>query len=221
MRIRGIKMRSDYLEFFKSDNTVIETPRLRLRKMSRRDKNDMYEYASRDSVTKYLLWRTHPDIEHTKRYLDYITTLYKSGDFFDFAVEYRENSKMIGTCGFASIDAANNSAEVGYVLSPDYWGQGIATEALTALLRFAFCDMKLNRVEARYMTENIASRRVMEKCGMTFEGVMRKKLLVKGSYRDIGVCSILSEEYFANNREGTALSKISGNFLGIRWIKKK
>lgn len=214
-------MKIDYLHFFKSDNTVIETPRLRLRRMARRDKSDMYEYASRDIVTRYLLWRTHPDIEHTKRYLDYITTLYKSGEFFDFAIEYRENSKMIGTCGFAAIDEANNSAEVGYVLSPDYWGKGIATEALTAILRFAFCDIGLNRVEARYMTENIASRRVMEKCGMTFEGVYRKKLFVKGAYRDIGVCSILAEEYFKNNKEGTALAKISGNFLGIRRIIRK
>jgi len=214
-------MRIDYLNFFKTDDTVIETPRLRIRRMAKRDKNDMYEYASRDIVTKYLLWRTHSDVEHTKRYIDYVTTLYRSGEFFDFAIEYRENSKMIGTCGFAAIDEANNAAEVGYVLSPDYWGRGIATEALTAILRFAFCDIGFNRVEARYMVENTASRRVMEKCGMTFEGVYRKKLFVKGSYRDIGVCSILSDEYFAKNREGTALSKIQGTFFGIRRIRGK
>ena len=214
-------MRSDYLEFFKTDNTVIETPRLRIRRMAKRDRNDMYEYASRDIVTRYLLWRTHPDDEHTKRYIDYVVSLYKSGQFFDFAIEYRENSKMIGTCGFAAIDEANNSAEIGYVLSPDYWGKGIATEAVTAILRFAFCDIGFNRVEAHYMVENTASRKVMEKCGMTFEGIYRKKLFVKGSYRDIGVCSILSEEYFAKNREGTALSKVLGNFLGMRRIYRK
>lgn len=211
-------MRSDYLKFYKTDNTVMETPRLRLRRMSRRDVRDMYEYASIPDVSKYLLWRAHQSQEHTKRYIDYVVSLYRSGEFFDFAVEYRENGKMIGTCGFAAIDEKNDCAEVGYVLSPDYWGKGIASEALNAMLRFGFCDLEINRIEARYMTENTASRRVMEKCGMTFEGIFRKKLLVKEIYRDIGICSILAEDYFSKNERASALTHTNGRFLGVRHV---
>lgn len=212
-------MRKDYLNYFKN-NTVIETPRLILRRMSVRDRNDMYEYASRDEVTKYLLWRTHKTPEHTKRYLEYVVSLYRSGQFFDFAIEYRKNSKMIGTCGFASIDENNRCAEVGYVISPDYKGKGIASEALDAMLRFGFCDIGLNRIEARYMTENIASRRVMEKCGMTFEGIYKQKLFVKEEYKDIGVCALLASDYFKANELKSAVTRLCGNFLGIKIISK-
>ena len=100
------------------------TPRLTLRRMLVSDTEDMYEYASRDIVTRYLLWRTHPDDEHTKRYIDYVVSLYKSGQFFDFAIEYRENSKMIGTCGFTRFDFHSDVGEIGYVIHPAYHGQG-------------------------------------------------------------------------------------------------
>ena len=213
-------MTDDYLHFFKSDNTVILTERLRIRRMSRRDRSDMYEYARLPEVSEYLLWRPHASEDSTKRYLDYVTSLYRSGDFFDFAIEYRQNGKMIGTCGFAAIDKNNDCAEVGYVLSPEYWGKGIATEALTAMLRFGFCDLGVNRIEARYMTENTASRRVMEKCGMIYEGTYRKKLLVKGQFRDTGVCALLSEDYFAVNEKKSALAATGGRFLGIISVKR-
>ena len=208
-------MINDYTKFFKSDLATLETPRLRLRRMALSDRDDMYEYASRDEVTRYLLWKTHKTSDHTKRYLSYVVGLYKSGGFFDFAIEYKENGKMIGTCGFASLDPANDSGEVGYVLSPDYWGRSIATEALAAMLKFGFCDLELNRIEARYMSGNIASRRVMEKCAMTYEGMQRQKLFVKGEYRDIGICSILASEYFAKNKRESAISQRKARFLGF------
>lgn len=103
---------------------------------------------------------------------------------------------MIGTCGFASIDEKNNAAEVGYVLAPDYWGCGYAPEALHEVLRVGFEVLSFNRIEARYMVGNEKSRRVMEKCGMQFEGVQREALYVKDSYRSIGRCAMLKDEFF-------------------------
>ena len=102
---------------------------------------------------------------------------------------------MIGTCGFTRFDYANNSAEIGYVLNPAYHGQGFATEAVEKVLEFGFDRLCLNRIEGKYMVENKASRRVMEKCSMTFEGVRREGMLIKGRYRNVGVCSILKKEY--------------------------
>jgi len=180
---------------------ILQTPRLTLRRMRSGDCEDMYRYASRSEVTRYLLWEPHPDRAYTARYLRMLSGLYRAGQFYDWGVIDRQSEHLIGTCGFSQIDPANRCAEIGYVLSPDYWGKGIAAEALTALLNFAFCELKMRRVEAKYMVENTASRRVMEKCGMTFEGVLRSKLFVKGLFRDIGVCSILSGEYFASPRE--------------------
>jgi ribosomal-protein-alanine N-acetyltransferase len=101
---------------------------------------------------------------------------------------------MVGTCGFAAIDNENNVGELGYVLNPKLWGLGIAVEAGQAIIGFGFNELGLNRIEAKYIVGNTASRRVMEKLGMKYEGTMRSSMLIKGIYRDIGICSILKSE---------------------------
>ena len=174
---------------------TIETERLILRKMKPSDSRDMYEYSRLPEVTRYLLWEPHTNPSQTLDYLEYLQTRYRVGDFYDWAVVEKSRGKMIGTCGFTSLDFSNNAAEVGYVLNPAFWGKGLAPEALMRVMRFGFMELNVHRIEAKYMVENTRSRRVMEKCGMTFEGVRRSSMYVKGSYRDIGICSILSDEY--------------------------
>lgn len=176
---------------------TLTTERLTLRKMKPSDARDMYEYARLDKVTEYLLWYPHKNIEQTSDYLLYVQASYRAGDFYDWALVDNKTKKMIGTCGFTRLDFNHNLAEVGYVLNPEYWGQGIAVEAVRRVMDFAFMELNVHRVEAKYIVGNDASRRVMEKCGMTFEGIQRSSMYIKGQYRDIGICSILSEEYIA------------------------
>ena len=175
----------------------LETERLILRAMRVCDSADMYDYARRPEVSRYLLWRPHTDVNYTRRYMEYLAGRYRIGAHYEWAMIHKESGRMIGTCGFARIDTANNCAELGYVLHPDYHGQGIVPEAAARVLKFAFGVLGLNRVEARYMVENAPSRRVMDKLGMQFEGVQRAAMLVKGSYRDIAVCAILAKDYRA------------------------
>lgn len=174
---------------------AIETERLLLRRMKISDYTDMYEYSCLDSVTKYLLWNSHPDARYTRDYLAYIQSQYRAGEFYDWAVVHKETNKMIGTCGFARLDFENNSAEIGYVLNPDFWRRGYATEAVKKIIDFGFHTLNLHRIEARYIVGNEVSRRVMEKCGMTHEGVHRASLFVKDSYVNVGYCAITAEEY--------------------------
>ncbi|MBQ8175303.1 MAG: GNAT family N-acetyltransferase [Clostridia bacterium] len=174
----------------------LTTERLLLRKMLILDAADMYEYASLPQVTRYLLWDPHPDPDYTKRYLAYLQTRYRTGEFYDFAVICRKENKMIGTCGFVRFDAAHDSAEVGYVLNPRYHNQGYATEALRAVLDFGFSQLGLHRIEARFMKDNTASRHVMEKCGMQFEGIHHHLLFIKGRYEDIGICAAINPHHF-------------------------
>ena len=155
------------------DPPQLQTRRLLLRKMLKTDYRDMYEYASQERVTQYLLWRPHDSEAYTYKYLQYIQSRYRAGDFYDWAIVVRGQNKMIGTCGFTSFNTEANSAEVGYVLNPAYWGFGLAPEAVAAVLRFGFVDLRLNRIEARYMEGNSRSRRVMEKVGMRYEGTNR------------------------------------------------
>lgn len=196
------------------DPPIIDTPRLTLRRMLKSDAKDMYEYASQSRVTRYLLWREHDDLTYTTRYLSYLQSRYRQGEFHDWAIVLREGSaepnpiasvffdkaelvrgKMIGTCGFTRFMPENHAAEIGYVVNPAYWGQGIAPEAVRAVLKFGFTELHLHRIEARYMVGNKASRRVMEKVGMTFEGVARESMFVKGAFVSIGTCAILREEF--------------------------
>ena len=104
---------------------------------------------------------------------------------------------MIGTCGFTRFHTDANSAEIGYVLNPLYWGLGIAPEAVRAVMRFGFRELHLHRIEARYMVGNNRSRRVMEKVGMEFEGISRESMFVKGKYVSVGTCAILRGEYLS------------------------
>jgi ribosomal-protein-alanine N-acetyltransferase len=179
----------------------LQTDRLILRRMRLTDAEDMYDYARRPEVTRYLLWSPHPDITHTRDYLQYIATRYAAGSFYDWAVVLKSSNRMIGTCGFTTIDCPHDAAEIGYVLNPDYHGMGIASEAVEAVLAFGFDQLLLHRIEARFMEGNVASLRVMEKVGMCFEGYRRESMMIKGSYRTIGYSSILAEEYARHRAE--------------------
>ncbi len=189
--------KSDLKRFVNPEPLIGE--RVTLRKMTQKDLSDVYEYASDAKVPKYLLWEPHPSREFTKKYLAYVDKKYKKGEFYDYAIEFK--GKMIGTCGFTSFSTENQCGEIGFVLNSNYWGMGLAKEAAMLVIKYGFEILGLNRIEARYMTENAQSRRVMEKCNMRFEGTLRASMIVKGKYRDIGVCSILKEEYFVAKKE--------------------
>ncbi len=181
---------------------TLSTERLVLRRLLPTDAEDMYAYARRFEVTEFLLWYPHESCAYTKRYLEYLQGRYDMGLYYDWGITPGKDGPMIGTCGFTSLDAASNSGEVGYVLNPDHWGSGLATEAVSAVLDFGFTQLSLHRIEARYLGGNEASRRVMERCGMTFEGMARDAMRVHGVYRDVGTCAILSHEYFARKGAG-------------------
>lgn len=171
------------------------TERLVLRPMRISDYTDMYDYAKRPELTKYLLWSPHPSAEYSKEFLKFVVKRYRAGKFYDWGVEEKESGRMIGTCGFTSIDVDHKKGEVGYVINPDFQCRGYALEAAAEILKFGFLELDLNRIECRFMQGNDPSLKVMKKLGMTFEGYMRDAMYVKGEYRTIGVCSILKEEY--------------------------
>ena len=188
MRINSISKRLAHLP-------KLDTPRLQLRAIKKQDLSDIYEYSSNPKTSQYLLWQPHKSEMETREHIDIVLSKYKSGEFNDWAIVYKNNGKMIGTCGFTSIDEENNSVEIGYVINPEYWGMGIATEAVTRILEFAFEVLEVNRVEAKFMFGNEASLAVMKKSGMKLEGYYRDSMFVKGRYRTIGVASILRREY--------------------------
>ena len=173
----------------------LETPRLLLRRMRMRDARDIYDWSSDRQVARYVLWEPHQSLGESRAYIRAMRACYRRGVPSSWAIEMKSLGKVIGTIGFMWVSRENRSAEVGYSLSRSYWGQGLMTEALSRVLRASFEELKLNRVEAQYDVRNPASGRVMEKCGMKQEGVLRNRIYNKGEYVDVAVCAILAEEY--------------------------
>ena len=173
----------------------ILTPRLLIRKLSNDDAEDVFRVSSNPNVSKYVLWDTHRSILDSRSMIRVIQRAYRNEEPASLAIVLRETDQVIGTIGFIWIDHEHNSAEIGYSLGEPYWNKGYMTEALNAMLQFGFEKLYLNRIEACFDVRNTASGRVMEKCGMQREGILRKKLYNKGKYIDVEMWSILMEDY--------------------------
>ena len=177
------------------DLPTLETERLILRKMVLNDAEAVFAYASNSEVSRYTLWETHRSIEDSRAFLEFATQKYENGDEPDWGIVYRGNGCLVGACGLVNWEAEHARAEVGFVLSREYWGRGLMSEAVQAILRFGFERMNLNRIEARCIAENAASARVMEKAGMFYEGTLRQREYIKGAYRDIKLYAILKKGF--------------------------
>ncbi len=195
--LRGARctMKKDFIYRLFSRIPPLETEHLRLRAMRVADASDMFAYARRADVAEFLTWEPHECLEFTRSYLTYVSQRYRTGDFYDWALIHKGDDRMIGTCGFTSFNYAADSGEIGYVLSPDYQGRGLATEAARAVLAFGFDTLRLHRIEAHFIEGNLPSLRLMQRLGMTLEGYAREAMKIKGIYRTIGTAAILAGEF--------------------------
>lgn len=154
----------------------IETPRLILRPWQESDLVDFYEYARVDGVGQMCGWLPHKDLEESKMILSMFI-----GEKKTFALELKENHKVIGSIGLETRDADLGipedfmGREIGYVLNKDYWGRGLMPEAVQAVIGHCFDVLKLDYVTCGHFHRNDRSRRVIEKTGFVFFGESRYK----------------------------------------------
>ena len=172
------------------------TERMILRPIAIRDLDDIYEYSCDGEVTKYLTWEPHTEKRMTKKHIKNVLDAYENGRFYDWALELKSSGKMIGTCGFTSFSYVDDSCEIGYVINPRYHGYALATEAALCVIGFAFETLGAKRVFARCMPQNTASRRVMEKCGMTFVREEKNTVIKQNRYVTVFRFAIEREKYY-------------------------
>ncbi|MGG3556601.1 GNAT family protein [Peribacillus frigoritolerans] len=177
---------------------TLTTDRLLLRKFAVGDAEDMFEYASEPVVSRFVPWEPHNTIQDTYEFLNLIHKQYQEGKIAPWAIEFKQTKKVIGTIDFVAWSPIHSRAEIGFILSKDHWGKGIILEAATKVIEFGFNKMKLNRIEAPCMVENIQSQRVLQKMGMKLEGISREKYFIKGKYRDMAMYSVLRNEHLQN-----------------------
>ena len=182
------------------DNPKLETERLILRKIQEDDAEDVFGYAKNPEVAKYTTWEAHKSLKDTKIYINWVIGRYKNDETGDWVIQLKETGKIIGSLGFAQLDLHNSCGSIGYALGKEYWGRGIATEAVKRLIQFGFEEMELNRIDAVHIPENEASGKVMQKSGMKYEGLIRQKLFAKGIFWDVKQYSITKDEWMGENR---------------------
>lgn len=174
---------------------TLETERIILRRLRMADAEDLFAYASDPEVARHVVWDTHRSIEDSKSFLGSVIEQYNNGMVSSWGIEERASGTLIGTCGFVYWNIDHARAEIGYALGRPYWGRGYMTEAAGRITAFGFESMKLNRVEARCEVPNVGSARVMQKIGMSYEGILRQQMFVKGKYQDLMMYSILRSEW--------------------------
>ncbi|OFI48700.1 GNAT family N-acetyltransferase [Floricoccus tropicus] len=144
-----------------AEYNVIETERLLLRPIQISDANDMFKYSS-DEENLIYIFPPHRTIEETKYS---ITHNFMAKPLGKWAIEFKENSKMIGTIDFIKVNFNDKNVEIGYVLNKVYWGMGFMTEAIRTLTDFSFREFGLKSLEIIVDKRNIASSRVAENVG--------------------------------------------------------
>ncbi|MBQ3231995.1 MAG: GNAT family N-acetyltransferase [Clostridia bacterium] len=155
---------------------VIETERLILRPVVREDAPAMHRNWTGDpEVTKYLTWPTHASVNVTEGFAEYLLQCYQDPKNYGWCIVLKDESpEPIGMISVVDMNEAAESVHIGYCLGQNWWGRGVMTEALGAVIDFAFNVLGANRVDARHDPRNPASGAVMRKCGMVYEGTHRQ-----------------------------------------------
>jgi ribosomal-protein-alanine N-acetyltransferase len=182
----------------------LATERLILRGLTLDDAADVFAFAGDPEMAAFVEWSPHATVSDSRNQIKRMLTQLVAGNIH-WGITDREDGCLIGTCGFVAMSAAHRRAEVIYNVARNRWNQGIATEAAAAVIRFGFVDLELNRIEARCLPEHAASRRVMTKLGMTFEGILRQHVLMKGHFVDLTIYSVLRTDRHTNTGPASRL----------------
>jgi len=164
----------------------IETERLILRRFVGGDARAMFDnWASRSENLTYVTWNSHLNVEQTRNSIGNWVASYDNPNYYKWAICLKENPDyVIGDISLVSVDEENSSCEIGYILGMDYWGRGLMTESLKAVLSYCLDEIEFKEVNACYASLNPASGRVMEKAGMTFWKTISNAVERKGYIAD-------------------------------------
>ncbi len=175
---------------------VMETKRLVLRPVCMDDAQDLFAYAGNPNVARFVTWDTHQTIEDSKLYLRRAIAGYHKYAVTPLAITVRGEDKMLGTVGtWQCGDVSQRCMELGYALAESHWGKGIVAEASVAVCDYIFKNYFIERIQARCITENKASAKVMEKIGMKYEGTLHHSFYGKNKFWDLKMFAVLRGEW--------------------------
>lgn len=161
------------------------------RDLMKTDIEDIHELYSSPKVTQYLTWDIQ-SYEETEQLID--TILEKSSEWIYNVIVDADTDKVIGSIELIH-DKANNSAELSFIVHPEYWEHGIATSMSQTIIKYGFKVLKLNRIWSAIDARNVAGGIVLQKANMKHEAVLRQNIRLEEGYRDTLIFSILKSEF--------------------------
>ncbi len=176
--------------------TRLTTARLVLREVVPGDWRAILAYQSDPAYLRYYPWstRTPKDVRNFVRMLTGWRRE-RPRTKFQFAATLRASGDLIGTCGIRRRAPDATEADVGIELAPARWGQGYATEAMKAILRFGFGELKLHRIWAQCITDNRSAVGLVRRLGMKREGRLGETTLIRGRWHDSLIYAVLAREW--------------------------
>lgn len=177
---------------------ILMTERLILREFVAADWEAVLAYQADPLYLRYYEWTTRAaeDVQQFVRmFLDQQREQPRTK--FQLALILRAEDRLIGNCGIRKPTPDAREADMGYELAPACWGHGYATEAARAIVAFGFSELRLHRIWAECIAENVGSARVLEKLGMRREGRLREHVWMRGRWWDTLLYGLLEHEWQA------------------------
>lgn len=175
---------------------ILETQRLILRPFTINDSVNVFNnWASDEQVQSLYSEPVYATLEETQVLLNKFIASYKNKDYYRWAVVLKESNMCIGQIAYFLVDDKNHFAEIEYCIGSEFQNNGYATEATKKIVEFGFEKINLHKVQICTKTINLKSKRVIEKCGFTYEGTLRDYFYYNNIYVGRLFFSILRSEY--------------------------
>ncbi len=181
---------------------TIETERLILRRFRYEDCDSMLKnWAGDEAVQSMYSEPTYTTKEAVNELLDKYIGSYEKEDYYRWAVTLKDSDECIGQIAYFLVDSKNHFAEIEYCIGKKFQCRGYATEATKAVIAYGFDEIKLHKVQICTKTINKPSKRVIEKCGFTYEGTLRDYFYMNGEYVGRLYFSILHNDFIAQKQD--------------------
>lgn len=174
---------------------VLETKRLVLRKVTKEDATSMLNYLSDEVVMKYYGLEPFKSINDALDEISWYQSIHNNKTGIRWGITLKEQGDVIGSCGFHNNVSQHFRTEIGFELSKEQWGKGIALEAVQAIINYGFEHMNFQRIEALIEPPNRASIKLVEKLGFIREGLLRNYEFTCGKFDDLYMYSLLKEDF--------------------------
>ncbi len=174
---------------------ILTTQRLRLRQLTHADAEAMMAIFGSPEVLRFLNHEPVDTREKAIEMIDWLNDQYQNHNGVNWGLTLHNDDRLIGQCGCHAWDRDNRRVDIGYHLMPLHWGRGYATEATRAIVGWCFDRLDVHRVQGDCTDGNIASERVMLKCGFRHEGVWRESCWEHGRFVDIKQFGLLRREF--------------------------